>query len=274
MTSRGIVDLHSHLVPGVDDGARSLEESLEAIGRLAAQGVVGIVTTPHLDASLIARADVFQRLQRNVEARWAEVTAAARERYPGMHFGLGRELMLDTPILSLEDPGVRIAGGPYVLIEFPRLNIPPGIADALGRVSLAGYRPVIAHVERYHYDGDPEEAIEAWHEVGATMQVNQPSLLGLYGAPAEALAWRLLSQGRVDLLASDYHGRGEPRIDRARSVMDERGGAEAWRVLTEENPRRVLAGDRLLPVPAVPLPESGGGPVRRWLRRRSGRARD
>ncbi|HUP19089.1 MAG TPA: CpsB/CapC family capsule biosynthesis tyrosine phosphatase, partial [Gemmatimonadota bacterium] len=66
----GVVDLHSHLVPGVDDGAGTPEEALEAIGRMAEQGVTAIVTTPHVDASLIARREPFERVQRMVEERW------------------------------------------------------------------------------------------------------------------------------------------------------------------------------------------------------------
>lgn len=264
---KGFVDLHSHLVPGVDDGARSTEEALEAIERLAGQGVVGVITTPHLDASVIGRQGVFDRVQRVAEERWAEVVTKARERHPGMRFGLGREIMLDTPLFDLEDSRLRLAGGPYVLVEFPRLNIPPGSGEALSRIGLGGHRPVVAHVERYHYDGDPRVTLEEWREVGAALQVNLASLLGLYGPAAEDLAWRLLRRGWADMLATDHHARGEPKIERALAVLKERGGADVWRALTETNPRRVLAGEALLPPPPLQGPVPRGGPLRRLVRR-------
>lgn len=270
MSSPGIVDVHSHLVPGVDDGARSREEALTAIARLVDEGVTGIVTTPHIDASFILREEAFLRVRGKVEEAWAGVAAVARERFPRLRLDLGREVMLDSPTPRLEDPSVRLAGGPYVLVEFPRLNIPPASEDALYRIRSDGYWPVVAHVERYHFHGDPLPRLEEWRDAGAALQVNLGSLLGTFGNSARQLAWRLLAEGWVELLASDYHARGEPRIAAARDAVLGRGGERAWELMTKVNPRRILVGDPLTPVPAVEASRPDEGPFRRVLRRLRG----
>jgi protein-tyrosine phosphatase len=231
----GLVDFHSHLVPGVDDGARDLGEAVRAVETLAAEGVRHVLTTPHLDASVIARPELFERQQLEVEEAWFRVVDACMDRDPPMSFHLGREILLDTASPQLSDPRVRLNGGPYVLVEFPRLNLPAGSEDVIGHISGLGYRPVIAHVERYLYQGDPVPLWDEWRHSGAALQVNAASYVGRYGAAARELAWRALEMGWVDLAASDYHARGRPWITQAREEITAAGEAGAAPV--RRNPR-------------------------------------
>lgn len=264
----GLVDFHSHLVPGVDDGARDLGEAVRAVETLAAEGVRHVLTTPHLDASVIARPELFERQQLEVEEAWFSVVDACVDRDPPMSFHLGREILLDTASPQLSDPRVRLNGGPYVLVEFPRLNLPAGSEDVIGHISGLGYRPVIAHVERYLYQGDPVPLWNEWRHSGAALQVNAASYVGRYGAAARELAWRALEMGWVDLAASDYHARGRPWITQAREEITASGGAAQERVLFDGNPRSLLRGEPLEPVAALERNQGPWSRMRKFFRGR------
>lgn len=252
-----LIDLHSHLAPGVDDGADSLDRAIRAVGRLAHAGVRHVVTTPHIDASLISRPEAFEEDQRKTEAAWEKVAMACRHRRPSLAFHMGREILLDTSRPDTTDPRVRLARGPYVLVEYPRLTIPTGSEDVLYHIGSQGHRPVIAHVERYHYGTDREEVLEEWRDAGAIFQVNAASLLGKYGPMSRDLAWDLLEWGAVDLLASDYHARGEPWILESIEALIEAGGQEQLHLLYRVNPARVLAGEPTVEVPPLSPPSEG-----------------
>lgn len=264
----GLVDFHSHLVPGVDDGARDLGEAVRGVETLAAEGVRHVLTTPHLDASVIARGELFERQQREVEEAWFRVVDACVDRDPPMSFHLGREILLDTATPELADPRVRLNGGPYVLVEFPRLNLPGGSEDVIGHITALGYRPVIAHVERYLYQGEAPALWEEWRHSGAALQVNAASYVGRYGAAARELAWRALELGWVDLAASDYHARGRPWISQAREELAAAGGAGQDRLLFEVNPRNLLRGEPLEPVEALELRRGAWSRMRKFFRGR------
>lgn len=259
--SAGLVDLHSHLVPGVDDGARTLAEALGACAAMVEAGASVLLTTPHLDASLIQREEAFERDQAAVEAAWSGVVEACRTRHPGLVLHLGREVMLDVAIPRLEDPRVRLNGTRYVLVEFPRLLIPQDSEDVLYRLWSAGLVPVLAHVERYAYHGPAEVVLEEWRTAGAVFQVNGPSLVGLYGSRAQALAWDLLARGWVDLLASDYHARGGTSIPEVQAALAEVGGEGQEDLLLRENPGRILRDEPLESVPSLMRHQPG-----RWSR--------
>ena len=264
----GLVDFHSHLVPGVDDGARDLGEAVRAVETLAAEGVRHVLTTPHLDASVIARPELFERQQLEVEEAWFSVVDACVDRDPPMSFHLGREILLDTASPQLSDPRVRLNGGPYVLVEFPRLNLPAGSEDVIGHISGLGYRPVIAHVERYLYQGDPVPLWDEWRHSGAALQVNAASYVGRYGAAARELAWRALEMGWVDLAASDYHARGRPWITQAREEITASGGTAQERLLFDGNPRSLLRGEPLEPVAALERNQGPWSRMRKFFRGR------
>ncbi|HET7692572.1 MAG TPA: CpsB/CapC family capsule biosynthesis tyrosine phosphatase [Gemmatimonadota bacterium] len=264
----GLVDFHSHLVPGVDDGARDLGEAVRGVDTLAAEGIRHVLTTPHIDASTIARPELFEPQQRVVEEAWFRVVDACVDREPRMSFHLGREILLDTAAPELSDPRVRLNGGPYVLVEFPRLNLPAGSEDAVGHITALGHRPVVAHVERYLYQGDPVPLWDEWRHAGAALQVNAASYVGRYGASARELAWRALELGWVDLAASDYHARGRPWITQAREELRMAGGDAQDEALFERNPRHLLRGEELESVEPLVQRKGAWSRIRKYFRGR------
>ena len=254
-------DLHSHLVPGVDDGARTLDEALEAVERMASAGIGRILTTPHLNASITHDPAKLDERLGQVDDAWEEVSRAVADRFPELEFQRGYEIMLDVPDPDLSDPRLRLAGTPFVLVEWPRLQIPPRTEHVLQRIRADGYMPILAHPERYHGIEHDMDLAGAWRASGAYLQVNQGSLSSRYGRKARKVACTLLSYGWVDYLSSDFHARRHLDIylGEARAFFFERGGREQLQLLTVSNPSRMLGGEAPLPVPPLSRAGSGGG---------------
>jgi protein-tyrosine phosphatase len=268
--SPALVDVHNHLIPGVDDGARDLEEALEATGEMYEQGVRRIVMTPHLDADLIRRGKIFERRMAQMDEAWESIRSAVAIRFPDLEVARGHEIMLDVPQLQLDDPRLRLAGGPAVLIEFPRFFMAPAVTDVLYNVRLSGRLPVIAHPERYVSIDSSFGLIEDWRRVGARMAVNAGSLLGGFGPKARATTREMLRRGWIDLLGSDYHARAVRRPLLLRQTFEElvdAGGEDQAHLLMSINPGRVMDGQDPYEVPPLALREGVWDRIRRMLGR-------
>lgn len=248
-----VIDLHNHILPGVDDGAASLEESIAIARQFQEEGVVQIAATPHYDASRRTgphAADVRRLV--------AEVQAGVSAAGIPLTIVPGQELYLtpDAVDLLVSDVVSPLGSGPYVLVELS-LSAPEKPAylnDALFRLQVAGYKPILAHPERYAFvQRDPDEA-EAILERGAELQLTAPAYLGERGRTVRRTAEKLLRLGLYSLASSDRHHPGPRRslatlADQLRAA----GGEDLENLLLRENPTRVLAGEPLLA--AEPLDE-------------------
>ena len=261
MSSTGqarVADLHSHLIPGVDDGARSLEEALESVERMVAAGIGRIVTTPHLNASLTRDSALLGTWLDEVDESWRELAEQVGEHFPDVELLRGHEVMLDVPDPDFSDTRLRLAGTSFVLVEWPRLQIPPGTEQVIERIADAGYRPILAHPERYAGIRQDVNLAGAWRRAGAYLQVNHGSFAGRYGPEARGVASELVSLGWADYLSSDFHGRAhlEIHLSDAEGFFAAHDGLEQFGLLTVTNPGRVIEDQRPLPVP--PLRIRGG----------------
>jgi len=269
--SVALVDLHNHLIPGVDDGARNLDEALVALGAMYEQGVRRIVTTPHLDADLIRRPEAFDRKMAEVDSAWEQLRAAAAEQFPDVQIARGHEIMLDVPQVDLSDSRLRLAGGRAVLVEFPRLFVPAGSTDVLYNIRVEGRVPVVAHPERYvNVDAGNLSLVEEWRQVGACMAVNAGSVLGGFGADATRTVREMLRNGWVDLIGSDYHARAGRRPLVLREAYEELvrwGGEDQASLLLAVNPGRLLDGEDPIEVPPLVFRDGVWGRLRRILGR-------
>ncbi|MDX1646529.1 MAG: CpsB/CapC family capsule biosynthesis tyrosine phosphatase [Longimicrobiales bacterium] len=249
-----LVDIHSHLVPGVDDGAQDVPAVLHSVERMAGAGIRTILTTPHIRASLTQAPDRLEARLAEVSEAFQRAASAVAETPPDMEFRRGHEILLDVPEADFSDERIRMAGTSFVLVEWPRLQIPPGTTRVLARIREQGYRPIVAHPERYFGMLDQPGLAEGWRDVGAYLQVNYGSLDGRYGREPHRAALELLERGLVDYLASDFHGRAGMKIykEEAWNVLQERGAGEALQMLCRANPSRILEDLEPLPVPALP----------------------
>ncbi len=247
------VDLHLHLLPGVDDGARTLEDSLAHARRMTSEGIHGAAVTPHVGHPW------FPLDTTQIPARVAELQTALRaERIPlTLHAGgeiharhLG-EIGAEELDLVAHGP----AGARWVLAEVPFAGIDAAFCAALERVRGLGYAALIAHPERA--EGFAETGLELLRPAlaaGALLQVNVCSLLGHNGAEAAEAGARLVRSGLAFVLGSDGHPGTREHTLRLGFDLALRAGAsttQAWR-LTQANPRFLI--DQGIPAAPVRLP--------------------
>ena len=253
-----LVDIHSHLVPAVDDGARNVTAVLDSIERFTRAGIRRVVTTPHIQASLTLHSDRLDERLSAVTVAWETAAAAIKEHFPEVEYRRGHEVLVDVPEADLSDARIRMAGTSFVLVEWPRLHVPPGTPRVLSRMRDEGYRPIVAHPERYAGMGYARDMASRWREAGAYLQVNYGSLVGRYGLEAQRVAFRLMEAGLVDYLASDFHGHPHLRLYKAEAwtALEERGTRDVLETLCRTNPSRMLEDQDPLPVPSL-SPEQG-----------------
>jgi protein-tyrosine phosphatase len=254
-----IIDFHNHLMPAVDDGAQSEGECIDALREFRHHGVATVVVTPHVDGSLTNKPQALAERLQELDEGWKILQRCAAEE--GVQVRRGVELLLDTPEPNLADARLRLDGGEFVLMEFPHMMVPPQSARAVRYIADAGYRPIIAHPERYRgFVAQIDQAAE-WKQNGAYLQMNGGSLLGRYGTEARRAAFELLERGWVDYLCSDYHARGSALVAEYRALLESQDANEQAHTMMETNPARMLEG--LKPLPVTPLRSKPPGMWRR-----------
>ena len=264
----GLVDLHSHLVPGVDDGSSTIEESRASLAALYREGVRSLVTTPHLllphlgDDEALGRALVRHRESFDLLAS----ALAGEEGLPT--FDLGQEIWCPDAagmrrVAARSDVG--LAGSDAMLVEFG-FDLQGSHIDVVEAAAAAGRQIVIAHPERYRYlpHHEPLDLMARWRELGALLQVNAGSFSGHYRGSApesQRLAWGMVEAGLVDLVATDHHGvrRMGVSLGEAYEVLCSRGDRDLAVRAMVETPTGLLRGS---PVgegtPALRTPSAGG----------------
>lgn len=250
-----MIDLHSHLLPAVDDGSRSVAQSVAVLRRYAQEGVTAVCLTPHLLASEAATPPPAH------DAAFEALRLAAPAA-PALH--RGAEVMLDRPLPAVvaERRAVTIAGSRHILVEFPRLVAYQTVANALHLVTQIGLVPLLAHPERYACCSPG--AVEAWRRVGALMQVDATTLAS--GGSRGDRARQLVARGLADILAADNHGDRRGLLA-ARELLLEHGGEAQADLLLVANPAAILTDGIVEEVPPLELRASLGERLKRIFHR-------
>jgi len=234
-----MVDIHSHILWGLDDGAETREESLAMLAMAAEAGTTDIVATPH--ANMRYRFDeglIGQRIE--------ELTAATGGR-PRIHRGCDFHLTFDNIQDALENPArYSVNGGPYLLVEFP--DSLSGMRPALDALLNRGLVPIMTHPERHRQLRDITAEFRDWLRAGCLAQITGQSLRGRFGKKAEEAAWEMVERGMAHFVASDAHGTEDrtPRLTEAFTAVAAAAGSECAERLFLLNPTAVIAGQ---PVP-------------------------
>jgi len=240
-----MIDLHCHVLPGVDDGARSLEEAA-AMCRLAARdGCEAMVATPHQ-----RRGEWWNADREGLAALAGELQDAVG---PGFRVYLGGEVHVDPELLAEVEklPGggvLPLAGSRYLLLELDSLGTPRGTIHLVHELVVAGWRPILAHPEFIPWLAPDPDLVARLVALGATTQVTAMSVTGDFGRRPQNDCFALLDAGLVHFVASDSHGvrRRPPGLKRAYSLIAGRWGEDVARRLVADNPRAVVT-DRPLP---------------------------
>jgi protein-tyrosine phosphatase len=241
-----MIDLHCHILPGVDDGAQSLEEAVAMCRMAIADGCEAMVATPHQ-----RRGEWWNADREHLAALADEVQDALGSE---LRVHLGGEVHVDSGLLAevekLPDGGgiLPLAGSRYLLIEFGPHGAPSEAIHLIHELMVAGWRPIIAHPEFIPWLAAEPEVLARLVSLGATLQVTAMSVTGDFGRRPQADCYALLDAGLVHFVASDSHGtrRRPPGLQRACKLIASRWGHEAAQRLTRDNPRAVLE-DRPLP---------------------------
>ncbi|MGI6435557.1 MAG: tyrosine-protein phosphatase [Syntrophomonadaceae bacterium] len=246
-----MIDIHNHILPGLDDGARSIETAV-GMTRIAAQsGMQGIIATPHVITGIFdnKRQKILQAVERlNNILKQQNISLLIM---PGAEYHLEPDLVRRFnagELLTLNDTGR------YLLVELPETLVPDYSTQILYELQLAGITPVIAHPERNQHLMTNPNLLQTISACGAVMQLTAASLTGLFGSVVQNNAWRLISGGgHSSIVATDAHStRGRvPSLDVAYLQICARLGKEAAQILCSENPQRVAQGLDLEPCPVV-----------------------
>jgi len=254
-----MIDIHSHVLPGIDDGARSMEETVALIEMARAHGTTALVASPHADTQ-------YKYDPELVEALLEEARAKAG---PGIELvrGCDFHLMYDNVEDALRHPTrYTIGGGRYLLMELSDFTIFANTSALWSQLEEAGMRIILTHPERNPLLRQRLELIEEWVGQGRYMQVTAQSLLGLFGHKAREFATVLLDRGLVHFIASDAHdlkGR-PPRLDLAHAWLTERYSAELAELLCVGHPGAVVRNEELDLTAFPPKPKAA---KRSWLAR-------
>ncbi len=262
-----MVDIHCHILPGIDDGARDMDVSLAMARRAVEDGIDTIVATPHWPNEE-APVPVEQ-----IIALTGELQAVLDEEQIPLRLLPGNECAISPDLPDELARGRALAFGGkvrYALLETPHHHLPYFLRDIVFRVQSRGFAPVIAHPERNPViQGDPDQLAE-YVRSGCLVQVTAGSLTGQWGAASKKASLALFRQGLAHIVASDAHSANSrpPVLSAARQIVAEAMGQDIARKAVDDLPRRIVTGQPIyVPDPADVAPPRRGGLLSRLLGR-------
>tara|TARA_R110001592_G_scaffold362989_2_gene679176 strand:- start:600 stop:1343 length:744 start_codon:yes stop_codon:yes gene_type:complete len=199
--TEGFVDIHSHLLPGIDDGAKDLEDSISLIQKMASYGIKNFITTPHI------LGDIYPNTPEIIKGKLQEVRAELLKRnMTDITIDAAAEYMLDEQFSAiLEKEELLTLKDNFVLVEMSYFSPPINLYDLLFQIQLKGYKPVLAHPERYNSYHNNFEEFYKLKRAGCLFQLNLLSLTEQYGKGVQKTAEKLLKENLYDFVGTDTH---------------------------------------------------------------------
>jgi protein-tyrosine phosphatase len=253
-----MIDIHSHILPEVDDGSHSLEESLEMCRMSARDGIHTIIATPHAhDHVHETHSPAFLRSK-------VDELNALLQGSPKIEIGCELRFTHEVVRNVCEKKSApTLASGPYVLVEFPHAVVPPGSERALFELMSHQIRPIIAHPERNMMLMSQPERFYELVEAGVLGQADTGSFTGQFGTKVQKAAEIMLENGLLHFIASDCHNTRNrlPGMSAAVAVIAEMVGEDYANAMSKSNPQAVINGTAIPVCPAATLPEKR----KRWF---------
>lgn len=237
-----IIDMHCHILPGIDDGARD-EGSMERMLRIAnTEGIEAIVATPHFTLG-----EDEKKLEA-IKTKYALARKAWKKRGSQKELYLGNELLWEDGIVDALESGKALTmnGTSYVLVEFLPDAGYAYIENAVRKLQYAGYLPIIAHVERYERLQN-RKALQGLVDMGAYLQVNVSTILGNHGFLLKHRMLTWMKEGLIHFVGSDAHNSKtrRPELKQCAQYLEKKLGVVKTRRILEKNPMRMLEGEKL-----------------------------
>lgn len=196
------VDMHSHLIPGIDDGCKSMEESLEILAQLEKLGYKKAITTPHIHS------EYYPNTRDIILDGLSKVKSAVSEAGFNIEVEAAAEYYIDANFLELiksKEPLLTFGEDKYILVETPFMNKPLIFDEVIFQLKCLGMKPVLAHPERYTYLIGDISWLKRIKKRGVYLQLTISSLVGMYGRSAQKIANQMLKENLVDFLGTDIH---------------------------------------------------------------------
>ena len=247
-----MVDLHCHILPGLDDGPAAIEESLEMAESAIADGITHVVATPHSNSRYFFDFAQVQKVRVELQEKiGAKLTLAT-----GCDFHFSPE---NIERLRKNAAPYCINQHDYLLVEFNEISIPPSMDQALHEIQIAGVRPIITHPERNSILRARPERLKKWVQQGCFAQVTGGALTGRFGPACQSDAVNWIGEGLIHFVASDAHNTSSRplSLQPAYEVISEKYGREKANSLFVDNPLAAFEGRELPHVPEIepgPLP--------------------
>lgn len=239
---QGLVDIHCHIVPEVDDGAHSIHDAALMLKQQYENGVVAIIVTPHF------RRGMFEPTQEEVEHQFRKVWKLTRRSRSGLQVYLGCEYYTHREMVSdlLHERRPTMAGSRYVLTEFSTNHSYEIIRNQVYTLVAAGFRPIIAHAERYQCLVKKPILVKELIDLGAEIQLSAGSILGENGWRVKYFCWKLLKNKQAKYVASDMHDLEQRgcRLKECSEVLEKKFGKRYVEQLMIKNPMKIIREGR------------------------------
>ncbi|SER47137.1 CpsB/CapC family capsule biosynthesis tyrosine phosphatase [Lachnobacterium bovis] len=238
----GFIDIHSHILPGVDDGARNLEMAEKMIEMALEDGIIGLVLTPHI------KAPRYLLPEEEIVSKFEELKEIVRSKYPQMHLYLGGEFYFYSSILE-ESPHIirTINKTDYVLVEFSPMISYDEMLRAFQKLKACGYDVILAHVERYEVLRKDLEKVEHVKGMGVLIQMNANTIYKPNDREHKKFMKKVLKEELIDLVATDAHDLNDrkPNLSKAANYVVKKIGMDYAQDIFMENQLRILQGKRI-----------------------------
>lgn len=235
---KNLIDIHTHILPGVDDGSASYEMSMRMLKSAADDGISAMILTPH------DRPGHRHRHFPEMLARMEKLQSMMAEEEIDIELYMGREVYYRSGILENmgEDMAGTLAGSRYLLVEFNPMEDYGYIRNGIYSLLMEGYYPVLAHVERYQNVGAGKSGISDLIDMGCYMQVNAGSVTGEFGLKTRQFVKSILKRGQVHFIATDAHdlGKRAPHLSACADFISKKYGGDYSRRLFYDNPMDVI----------------------------------
>lgn len=240
-----MIDIHSHILFGIDDGAKTLEESIVLLKKMKSIGVETILATPHY-----IHGTSYTANNKEKSVRLKKIKEILRQENLEIYVYLGNEVFIDSNIdlLINEEEISTLYSTQYILVEFPRNTEVIKLYEILFQLRTKGYIPIIAHPERYLFIQNDYEVINKFLEMGCLFQGNIENARRKYGKIPEKVFWYMLKNNKYQFLATDVHHANDSLFSNFSKMKDKiikEIGEKEYKLLTEDNPIKVFKNERI-----------------------------